>query len=492
MSEIGDPRTMFQVSGSGLLIRNAPADIRQCLSTTGHCLRRDRAGGSSVVCTERPLFRDLGSIVDEDLIEVPWGLVPVLAMLVDRPVPDEVLPALLELPEPMRCLGVDIPLAQQLARSRSLTICHGNSVRPSAIIAQAAMAFPESPIIVSISNREEVLQIVRELRQAGIRAMSVYEPGHSDFQATVVVGPPLSHGYYNHLATMIFTVGRRTALLKIGIVPITHSPHARQFLLLPKSTRLAPSEWDRVHALFGFSELVLPEIGLRQREVTVLWRRFRDRQLVINGEQSALHLKQNGIQLNKHRNQSIAKVAKLLAGDTLAGCSQTPPPPRLAAIRASTGIVVLVEGIDHATQLAKYLPGWQLVAHEEFLRAELHEWERQVLSEPATFSTAKLRLIVTASGAGHVPWNAIDVVVRADGGVGAPPFRPEDLVVPAHCNRPLHLVDFRDGHHQGLCRNTLSRQKAYEELGWFHVGRDSAHERARLFVKRRRREIAHE
>lgn len=172
MNENISPTTTFQVGNSGLLVRNPPTEFRHCLSTLGHHLQRDSANGSAVGRTERPLFRDLGSIVDEVVIEFPWGLAPALAMLVDRPVPLGIVPELLPLPEPMRHLGIDIPLAEQLAKSRGLTICHGNSVRPSANIARAATAFPESPMIVSISNREEVLQIVRELRHFGIRAIS--------------------------------------------------------------------------------------------------------------------------------------------------------------------------------------------------------------------------------------------------------------------------------------------------------------------------------
>jgi hypothetical protein len=64
----------------------------------------------------------------------------------------------------------------------------------------------------------------------------------------------------------------------------------------------------------------------------------------------------------------------------------------------------------------------------------------------------------------------LDVLVRADGGTGMLPMRPNTLVVPAGATRPLLVVDFGDEVDPWLAARGRGRRQAYRDAGWARHG----------------------
>lgn len=471
----------LQLGEIGLVARNPTPELKELCSTSSHRLQRDRSGGSSIEETLRPLYDESPLLLKEEWICIPHGLVPAITGFLgtDASVGIDLLP----LPAPILQMGMDCALVTQMGHSRHLTICHGAAAGPGAIVAEAAKAFPSALIIVNVDNNKEIDELLSELRTFGIHP--VRRLGQSEPSAQVVVGLPLDHGNYHTSAEFIFTIGRRTALGGLGTVPVKTSPRARQILLLPIDERLSESEYDRIHAHFGFAKLALPRIGYRRRQVKVTWSQYSGGSRALC-RSTALNLKRTGIKRNPCRNRHVAKLAKAAAGECGGirhECVENLFGPLEG--RAASGVAVLAADVTHAIEIAQRLPGWRLIAGGEFTQADLSDWERGILSRPPEQIATGPRLIVTMAGIANAPWLAIDTLIRADGGPGMPGLKLRDLTVLTQHDRPLFLIDLVDRHDPQFRKWTRSRKAAYLKNEWSAARGNATDERIKSFIERR-------
>jgi hypothetical protein len=145
--------------------------------------------------------------------------------------------------------------------------------------------------------------------------------------------------------------------------------------------------------------------------------------------------------------------------------------------------VVLVEGLDHAAELARVLPGWPVVAGPGAAsrRGPLGD----ALRRGHELNLLRVRrAVVTAEGGRRLGLARVDVLVRADGGVGLPPIPDSAFAVPATRERPLLLVDCADRHHARLRVWSRRRQEAYRARGWAPAGVDPLVDAAVQFYSR--------
>src|SRR5262249_31571615 len=156
-----------------------------------------------------------------------------------------------------------------------------------------------------------------------------------------------------------------------------------------------------------------------------------------------------------------------------------------AAVDAvSPSVVVLAANLEHALVLAEQLPGWRLIvaahANEDGLTPE----QVQRLHEPLDpFSVGPLHAIATPADLAELDLSQIDVLIRADGGVGLPALSPAQLAeTDQDPVRPLLLIDFIDRHHRQLFQESRRRQDAYAERGWFAAGVDPVQGRIDHFL----------
>jgi hypothetical protein len=256
--------------------------------------------------------------------------------------------------------------------------------------------------------------------------------------------------------------------------------------LIDVAARPAPFDQDQLRLLFGFHEITIPVHGYQERPVQVLRYPIRGG-MTLPVQLGGIQLQRRGIWHNAVRNRKLVRIANAFAqGDRdklvrmLGNAVGTPANP--------ASVVLLVQTVEHALELARQLPSWCVAAgstlNEDGLSAKqiarLHP-------APDPFRVGPLRAIVTAAVLVRWDLRNIDVLVRADGGIGLPPLGPLQLVVgPDRPVRPLLVIDCHDQHHPLLRRQSRARLQAYEERGWTAPGIDPVQARVEQFLARRK------
>jgi hypothetical protein len=237
--------------------------------------------------------------------------------------------------------------------------------------------------------------------------------------------------------------------------------------------------------LFGFHEITIPAHGCQERPVQLLRYPIRGG-MTLPVQLGGIQLQRRGIWHNAVRNRKLVQITNAFAkGDQdklvqiLGEAVGIPANP--------VGVILLVQTVEHALELARRLPGWHVVAgslvNEEGLTAEqiarLHP-------APNPFRVGPLRAIATAAGLEQMHLYDVDVLVRADGGIGLPPLGPYHLVEgPVRPVRPMLVIDCHDQHHPLLRRQSRARLQAYEEQGWPAPGIDPVQARVEQFLASR-------
>jgi hypothetical protein len=150
-------------------------------------------------------------------------------------------------------------------------------------------------------------------------------------------------------------------------------------------------------------------------------------------------------------------------------------------------IVVFVENLEHGLALARLLPNSSLWTGENVNEDGLSPDQGKLLHPPPhPFQVGPFTAIVTAGGVRNVIMSDVDVLIRADGGIGLPPFGLTSLIEPDQSSpRPLLLVDFNDCHSPVLRRRSNRRKHAYDGRGWQAPGKDPKLCRVELFLASR-------
>lgn len=196
---------------------------------------------------------------------------------------------------------------------------------------------------------------------------------------------------------------------------------------LPLNRNPSPRERDQVSALFGFAEVMVPEHGKIERQVTVEFHHIRSG-LGPRLTQQGLDLKRAGLWNHVQRNQRVAVVAN----EVVAQHGE-----------AEDVVVVLVEGVEHALSLSSVLPGWPIVTAEYVNNAGLTTQQQSLLRAGRNpFRDYTKPIIATASAVVNMDLSAIAAIVRADGGKGLPPIARRQLIAdPSLAALELHDFD---------------------------------------------------
>jgi len=320
----------------------------------------------------------------------------------------------------------------------------GPRVSVARLVAQVHLSFPDAKIAVAAARLGDVRRLGRALKPL---APATNWATHDDLPADpgrLVVATYFGLAEIIHKLDILICQDAREALSWRPRFAIGHATKARLFGLTAGDRLRAPYDRDRAWALFGFDELEIPDHGRVARPVAVAFER-------ISGGPGpegvgVVALKREGLWAHPVRNRRVARLARSLAGGGLA--AEHPAVAEGLGLD-DPGIVVLVEGIEHAEALVPALPGWDLLPGS---------------AGPA--GAGKVRAIATLDGLARPDRDGVDVVVRADGGIGVPAVLAHGWSTPYPGGRPLILVDFDDRHHPDLRRRSRGRRRAYRELGW--------------------------
>ena len=164
-----------------------------------------------------------------------------------------------------------------------------------------------------------------------------------------------------HRRDIVIVLDAPEALGRYARLALTGAPQARLYGLLDRSRRLAPYDGDRVLALFGLDEVVIPRHGCVERPVEVVTVRVTGGPAVAPGD-DVVALKRRAVWLNPVRNRRLARLAGALAqGDLGRVAAESPALAARLGDGAESRVVVLVENVEHALALAERLPGWPIV-----------------------------------------------------------------------------------------------------------------------------------
>jgi hypothetical protein len=361
-------------------------------------------------------------------------------------------------------------------------------VDPAWLVAQVALAW-ELKVVAVARRLDEVRQFARRLR-AFLPAVTVLAGrGSPTAVGRVVVSTYEGLGNSAHQAfdiawtDIVVALDAAEATLAVPMRWLSRAVRARVYGLLAADVKPAPLDRDHLTCLFGFAQAVVPRHGCHERVVQVA-------QLPVAGGAAlpaglgVVPLKRQGLWHHGLRNRLVARLARAArAGDHVRLRRLCPAAADALAWLPSANVLVLAEGAEHALALSRRLRGWPVLAGDAvFGRGLSREGRRLLRAGQVSWQPEEVFQVVTADALPDVALDRVDVLVRADGGVGLPPLRPEQLVQPDGDGRPLLLVDPSDRHHPLLRRWARERREAYAERGWFGVGVDPVQARVEAFL----------
>lgn len=461
--------------GQAILVEPPCEEILHELATTFHDAGVDPTRGFLIKPKRETLYRIWDTSGGQEAMLLA-GLEPlVVTLLRDAGRSVAVVPRpLAVLPPPRPLLTSGTPIDPTLidfvsGRERGL-IRLGPDVEPARLIAQLHQAYPGVTIAVTAVRHDDVRRFGQALQV--LVPAACWSTG-DDFPAdpgplivTTLAGLG-AHGVDLHSRDFLIFLHAREALGAAADWPLADARRARLFGLARLSEPLAPYDRDRTWAFFGFDALDIPAPGRVIRRVTAFTTRIDGARPA--GDLSPADLKRLGLWQYPIRNRRLARLAAALAGEDRAEVARKLPRLAQDLPVSPLGVLVLVEGFEHAAPLAGLLPGWGVVTGPHI---DSRSTLASALARPlGAEATAGLRVIATWDGLSAVDLENVDVLIRADGGVGVPKRLAAGPATVNPDRGPLLVVDCDDRHHPALRRRAHARRTAYLSLGWTVDGR---------------------
>lgn len=365
---------------------------------------------------------------------------------------------------------IDTPLLELVQKhERGLISYDPARVKPATLIAEVALAWPNSKVLVTATRVNHAQKLRRQL-QRYFPDVKLFTSQHCPAEASRVTVATFSRvaeaPVRGRCRDICFTVDPTeifTAYQGTGLMGLQEIPNARLYGLLSDQTRVAPSQRPLLAALFGLQQVRITRHGMKALHVDVLVRK------ITGGERlpknlSDTELKVQGIWLHPVRNRRIARLFMALTGKPeVLGEFFPEVAAHLLSIRPIQ-VGILVEGVEHGLELKRLLPNVPLVGGKFIWKEGASGDDLDVLQEADGPLPRHAHAIVTAQAAEAM--GGFNVILRADGGRGMPAL-PNRLSVKADDDDSrVLLVDFRDEHHPRLRKWSGSRRTAYVEAGW--------------------------
>ncbi len=482
-------------------------ELRLALRTSVH-VPRPHGQGIGIDSEPGPLYREVID-VDRPVLECFVGLLPVVEKVLASAgydvQKDFAVPApmpLANMAEVSRAGTCDQDFLDMVRlHDRGLIRYVPAGVEPAWLIAQVALAWPTSTVAVAATRIEDTQRLQRRhLRyMPNVMAITSRDTVADDCVGRVVVAT------YNGLGHTGIEIEKRDIIVVLDaaeasrVEPLSRLGHARRarvYGLLPWNHKLAPHDEDIVRLLFGFEETTVQRHGVPTTKIEVVRLPNDDGQYPENA--GLAYLKSVEIWQNEIRNRRIARLANQLTGDDYSELEQGHPVLGTALKgRSGLAVLVLVENIAHGKELVRQLPGWPFIAKgQSWLTVDIKgSWDLRPFA-PMPPDKRLMYAIVTWQGVQTLNCGGWDVVIRADGGVGLPPFMEQatgtpiiyginnlpDQIIPS-----LILVDFDDRSHQILRRWSRQRRIAYDGQGWYAPGVDPVQARIDRFLAARQK-----
>jgi hypothetical protein len=407
------------------------------------------------------------------------------------------------LPEPDYSSTENLPLLDRgflrcvQLHDRALVRYDPSAVDPALLVAQVALAWPQLSLVVAVTRVEEARWLRDQLRTHLPAVVAVTSrnrvPDSQVGRVTVATYTGLgSTGIEIEKCNILLAWNAVEASRPNALSCLGHARRARMYGLLAGTEPQAPFDRDVVRLLFGFKEVEVPWPS----RVEVVWCRNVRCPAMPEGIDT-VQVKRHGLWRNHARNRQVARFARKLQAGEWQAIQKCLPSGAAGLVNGSQAtVVVLVENVEHAEALARFLRGWRIARHHCWNPGGVGQGIHESTGSLGTETGNSQGFIATALGIKALDVTQIDVLIRADAGVGLAslmPFSQEQILLRKN-NLPEHrwqesqllLVDFEDRHHPLLRRWSRLRRVAYEERGWYAPGVDPLRARVDRFLADRR------
>ena len=266
-----------------------PAECLEILRTTHYAPFPLPGAGRVVASVPQPMYEDRDDGAGETAQFLWAGLQPAVraaleaaghAVRVEGPVPAPLPPPDLVVLRQLRL--IDLPVLEAVrARDRCLIQYDGRAgVDRANLIAQVAQAWPDRTIVVAVKRVDDVRRVCTRLGPLLPDVTALSGDDHPPAFGRVVVAT-FNYCYIEELAPSERDVFFAYDALEFAGQQQWHVPKyftkARLYGLLDVDGRPAPALRDRLVALFGFDDVLVPQHGYRLRPVVPLEVKYRPR-----------------------------------------------------------------------------------------------------------------------------------------------------------------------------------------------------------------------
>lgn len=360
-------------------------------------------------------------------------------------------------------------------------------VSPAWLIRQFVDAYPTSTVAVVTASECSARRMSERLQHAGVAVSLLNSRSQCGSLERVVVGTMSSMGHSD------VEIERRTAVFFATATDALHDgacdmlmpadARFRLFGFLPLSATLSPYERDRLGAIFGSAELVIPKPGYRLTQVSTAWFPFNGQPIGQHGTTADLF--RRAYWQNLRRSQHIARFAREIQSRDLYSLSRASPSlvgaiAQIPVIRRPR-VAVLTMNVEHACTIVNGLPTWPLMVGRQCNTSDLTEGNQAILNYRQQLPLSDC-FVSTMAGIENDSVADMDVVIWAGGGPHPAPLSASMISYRGTEARQLLLVDVRDRGDPDLVRLSRFREQAYRRLEWFRWGADPMTARLNRYV----------
>jgi hypothetical protein len=392
--------------------------------TVQHARVHDAEHGAAILPLREDLLTRL-EVRGKSVLRGMAGLAPLIKELLERhgfrvrltgsppaPLPEPVVDAL------SRFQRVDWALIHFLCRAERgvILIERRGKVSVARLLAQIALAWPQTPIVIVVTRIEEARRLAHELRKfvPEVGLITSRDDKKQPLRNVLVVTP-------GNLRRGDVEVEKRGICIAVnpaelfaetlaGGASVAYNLwRARLYGILDTETELPPRLRDLVTALFGTHEVLIPRHGYLPLQREMVFSPIRGGNRPPNHKDEAL-IKRLGVHEHHLRNRRIVNLATNLALDARS-LLHADYPEVAACIGERVGRVgVLVDHVPHGLALARNLQ-WPFVAGPHFCEEGLDQEDRDWI-ELGRDEFLRRRQPVVVTGNGMKRAGTFDVLIR--------------------------------------------------------------------------------
>lgn len=367
------------------------------------------------------------------------------------------------------------------------------NTKPEHVIADLALGFPNTKIIVFGNRVRQLKRIAEQLRAEKIKAVSascqesLFLPEVTDTNGLpqVIVTTPSEAGNLDLATSDIVVVmdAYKVGQDRMQLALSQMDARFRLFGISESDRHPAPSEIDAAFTVFGPERIELGTPEFSRRETHVSWVATPPPSSSVTS--TDIQFAKRCYWRHERRNRRICQLASALRAGRMID------PVRFRDISMVYGpgefsppsVTILVDRPLHAAALSDRLPEWPVIINDAALEGLKGSFRNRVRRLRKQWSGGEFQ-IVLADSVGQFRGEVSDVILWTGGGTSIDAIPRAWQTSWRASERPLLIVDFLDAHNVDARRLAGQRRRAYWHRDIYPVGVSSAQGRLAMFLNR--------